>query len=98
MMTTKSIGIGADEANPKPVRHVNWTGQPMKEGDNYWGESAPKGDEAVPETEPVVRVSRPRKRRKPLGKMTEEARKAISERMRAYWSGKRSAAAEETTN
>jgi hypothetical protein len=42
MMTTKSVGMDTDVANPKPVRHVNWTGQPMKEGDSYWGESKPQ--------------------------------------------------------
>ena len=97
MMTTKSIGMDTDVANPKPVRHVTWTGQPMKEGESYWGESKPQQETATTESTSVQRVARPRKRRKPLGKMTEEARKAISERMRAYWSSRRSAG-EETTN
>ena len=38
-MTTKSVGIDADIANPKPVRPINWLGNPMKEGESYWGES-----------------------------------------------------------
>lgn len=88
MITTKSIGMDAATADPKPVRHINWTGQPMKEGDNYWGsDTGPAKAESVTKDEPVQRVIRKRRKR---GLMSPEAKKAISERMRAYWSGKRS--------
>jgi hypothetical protein len=57
MMTTKSVGMDAETANPKPVRHVNWTGQPMKEGDSYWGESKPQ-PVPPPREAPKARVKR----------------------------------------
>ena len=42
MMTTKNAGMDPATANPKPVREINWCGNPMKEGDSYWGESKPQ--------------------------------------------------------
>jgi hypothetical protein len=57
MMTTKSVGMDTDVANPKPVRHVNWTGQPMKEGESYWGESKPQ-PVPPPREAPKARVKR----------------------------------------
>jgi hypothetical protein len=59
MMTTKTVGIG--EANPKPVRHINWTGQPMNEGDDYWGESKPQPQRDGRCTETACRAKRARK-------------------------------------
>jgi hypothetical protein len=56
MITTKSVGIGAEIANPKPVRQFNWCGQPMKEGDSYWGESEPQ--QAVVSDTPKPRAKR----------------------------------------
>jgi hypothetical protein len=95
IITTDKLGLNADVANPKPVRHINWLGYPMKEGDSYWGKGdTPVAVKEVAEDAPVVGVAR--KKRKRVFKSA-EARKAISERMRAYWSSRRSAA-EETTN
>jgi hypothetical protein len=60
VITTKSVGIGAEIANPKPARGINWCGQPMKEGDSYWGESGPPWEtpEQKPETPKPARVKR----------------------------------------
>jgi hypothetical protein len=57
MMTTKSVGMDAETANPKPVRHLDWCGNPMKEGDSYWGESNPQ-PVPPPKEVPKARVKR----------------------------------------
>ena len=57
IITTDKLGL--NEANPKPVRQFNWCGQPMKEGDNYWGEDAAQEPEPQPPPPPSVqRVKR----------------------------------------
>ena len=57
VITTDKLGL--NDANPKPVRHINWCGQPMKEGDNYWGESAPQPQPVPPPRDvPKARVKR----------------------------------------
>ena len=58
MITTKSVGLGAETANPKPVRGVNWCGNPMKEGDSYWGESEPQAAAGSRVLRDRVRVKR----------------------------------------
>jgi hypothetical protein len=90
MMTTKSVGMDTDVANPKPVRHVNWTGQPMKEGDSYWGESEPQ--EA--KVEQVQTVARPRKAKRNQSAWTPERRAEYGAKMKAWWQAKRNSAPE----
>ena len=86
MITTKSVGISPETADPKPVRGVGWAGQAMKEGDSYWGEVKPQ-----PPSPPEKSVAQPRGR-KTKGNpkaWSPEAREAYSKRMKAWWQAKK---------
>jgi hypothetical protein len=86
IITTDKLGL--DTANPKPVRGVNWCGNPMKEGDSYWGESEPQPS-PPPREAPKARVQRVKR------SWTATQLEAMRERMakaRAAAAAKRSAA------
>jgi hypothetical protein len=91
IVTTKSI------ADPKPVRPIDWTGHPLREGAQYAGgderyqDGTPRGVEASPTRPDPAPVSPQRKRRRRRGIMSPEQRQAFGDRMREYWSKKRGA-------
>jgi hypothetical protein len=80
VITTKIMGD--NEADPKPVRGVNYAGLPMKPGDFYNGRPEHQAPNVLG-TEPTHSVKRKRsaydKRKSP------EFKKQFSDRMRAYW-------------
>ena len=80
------------EANPKPSRGVNWVGNPMKEGDNYWGgnDNAPPAQQVVAQPDQPPDVVRVRRKAKGNPKAwSPEAREAYSKRMKAWWQAKK---------
>jgi hypothetical protein len=86
MLTTKSVGITPETANPKPVTGFDYAGQPMKPNDFYNGRPEHQNPAAVQvhvqeQQPPVVRIKRKRKR----SAWTAEKRAAFAERMRNYW-------------
>jgi hypothetical protein len=86
MLTTKSVGITSETANPKPVTGFDYAGQPMKPNDFYNGrpehQDPSSSTSTVQEEKPlVVRIKRKRKR----SGWTAEKRAAFAERMRNYW-------------
>jgi hypothetical protein len=85
-------------ANPKPAKHLNWVGVPIKDGEDYWGNKVnidnPQNPSqqphvGIPETLTGVPVSPQPKRDKRRTPMSQERRKALSEKVRAYWAAKR---------
>ena len=80
IVTTKSLGIGS-ENDPKPVRGIDYAGQPMKPGDSYNG----RPEHCASHT-PNVSVKRVAKR---TVSMSAERRKAFGDRMRAYWAARK---------
>jgi hypothetical protein len=89
MITTKSVGITAETANPKPVTGFDYAGQPMRPGSFYNGRPE-HCDPAVSTStvQPVAAaVDTPGTRRKRNRRSTwsAEARAAFSQRMRNYW-------------
>jgi hypothetical protein len=58
IITTDKLGLNADTANPKPVRHLDWCGNPMKEGDSYWGESKVQQKAVAPDAPKTPRVKK----------------------------------------
>jgi hypothetical protein len=95
IITTDKLGLNADVSNPKPVRHLDWCGNPMKEGDSYWGESKPQSQPPPP---PQV-ASKPRVK-KVKRSWTKEQIEAMRARMaiaRAKRRPTNSVAAEQST-
>jgi hypothetical protein len=84
IITTQSV------SNPKPVRPVDWTGNPLPEGASYAGGDVRFKD--VPQDAPRSPVKAPATRRKRRSwVMTPEQREQAKERMRRYWLRKRGA-------
>jgi hypothetical protein len=82
IITTNSV------SNPKPVRPVDWTGNPLPDGASYAGGDVRFKD--VPQDAPPSPVKASPTRRKRTGiPQTPEQRKAFGDRMRAYWAKKR---------
>jgi hypothetical protein len=75
IITTKSAGIG-EQSDPKPVRGIDYAGQPIPPGGYYNG----RPEHSAP-------YIRKHKEHKPHSKRgwTAEKRKAFGNRMRAYW-------------
>jgi hypothetical protein len=94
MLTTKSVGLDSETANPKPVTGFDYAGQPMKPDSFYNGRPEHMDPDAstVPvwaEKSSVVRVKR---KRRPSA-WTAEKRAAFAERMRNVWIQRKSGAA-----
>jgi len=80
MITTSSV------ANPKPVQQYNWTGNPIKPGETYYGSSTPQTRTASAQSVVQVFVPVQRKaRRKRTSTWSAEAKAAFGQRMREYW-------------
>jgi hypothetical protein len=93
IITTDKLGLNADVANPKPVRHLDWCGNPMKEGDSYWGASEPQ-PVPPPKEAPKARVKKVKR------SWTAEQIEAMRERMaiaRAKRRSSNSVTAEQST-
>jgi hypothetical protein len=86
MITTKSVGITAETANPKPVTGFDYAGQPMKPDSFYNGRPEHQDPDAQVQVH-VQAVDAPKARIKRKRKSTwsAEARAAFSQRMRNYW-------------
>jgi hypothetical protein len=87
IVTTKSLGIGASEADPKPATAFDYAGQPIKPGGFYNGRPEHQGPNAT-HVERAAKARTPRSRA-----MTAERRKAFGDRMRAYWAARKANAA-----
>jgi hypothetical protein len=87
MLTTKSVGITSETANPKPVTGFDYAGQPMKPGSHYNGRPEHCDPAASTSTSTVAAGDAPKTRmkRKRRSAWTKEARAAFSQRMREYW-------------
>lgn len=80
IVTTQSV------ANPKPVRGVNWCGNPMAPGDDYWGTSTKSEDRG---NDPAVSAPAPRKAKHKRKPWTAEKRQAYAARMREWWAARK---------
>jgi hypothetical protein len=80
MLTTKSVGLDSETANPKPVTGFDYAGQPMKPNSFYNG----RPEHMAPAQAQKPAVVRVKRQRKPSA-WTAEKRAAFAERMRNYW-------------
>jgi hypothetical protein len=86
IITTKSVGIGT-ESDPKPVRGIDYAGQPIPPSGFYNGRPEHQGPNAA---RIEARATEARKVRKTA--MSAERRKAFGDRMRAYWAARKAQA------
>ena len=92
LLTTKLLG--ETTADPKPVHGFNWTGQPMKDGEDYWGNKiAPDAPPAIC-TPCVARLDDAPLPRQPKGRKARyewstERKQAMSDTIKTLWREKR---------
>jgi len=77
MITTQNT------ANPKPVQQYNWTGNPIKPGETYYGTSNTGTAHSVSVVN--AHVERIKRKRKAGPTWSVEAKAAFGQRMREYW-------------
>ncbi len=93
MLTTKSVGLTSETANPKPVTGVNYAGEPMKPGDYYNGRLEHCAPDVANTHQTRVSATPTRRAKRKGSAWTAEKRAAFAERMRAYWQQRRSGTA-----
>ena len=76
--------------NPKPARQINWVGNPIPDGEDYWGnkidQDAPPAISDAPTTRlDSLGVSGQRKRGKNGSTWTLEKRAEIAAKVKAAW-------------
>ena len=82
IITTKILG--ENDSDPKPVRGIDYAGQPIPPGGAYNGRPEHMDKAAIVREDRIARLRNAKR-----GPMSAERRKAFGDRMRAYWAARK---------